>query len=331
MIRRTISLLFLVCFAIGLQGQKSPVSDSILAGFKFRSLGPAFMSGRIADVAIHPENDNTWFIAVGSGGVWRTTNSGITWKPVFDSQKVYSTGCVTIDPNQPTTVWVGTGENVGGRHISFGDGIYKSIDGGNSWKNMGLKRSEHISKIIVHPENSDVLFVAVQGPLWSPGGERGFYMSKDGGKSWTRTLGDDKWTGVTDIELDPNDPDVIYAATWDRHRTVAAYMGGGPGSGLHKSTDGGQTWMPLKAGLPKGNLGKIGLAVSPIQPNVVYAAIEEDRRSGGVYRSEDYGINWKKMSATVSGATGPHYYQELYASPHQYDRLYLMDVRAQVS
>ena len=332
MLKRSFSLLMFIAMVAGLQGQKNnPVADSSFASLKFRSIGPAFMSGRIADVAIHPQNDNVWFIAVGSGGVWRTKNSGITWKPVFDKQKVYSTGCVTIDPNQPNTIWVGTGENVGGRHISFGDGIYKSIDGGDSWKNMGLPQSEHISEIIVHPENSAVVFVAVQGPLWSSGGERGFYMTKDGGQTWTRTLGDDKWTGVTDIALDPGNPDLIYAATWDRHRTVAAFMGGGPGTGLHKSTDGGKTWTQLKAGLPNGNLGKIGLAVSPQKPNVVYAAIERDRRSGEVYRSEDYGQTWKMMSKTVSGATGPHYYQELYASPHKFDRLYLMDVRAQVS
>lgn len=331
MIKQAITTLVILCSTIILHGQNTTITDSTLSGFKFRGIGPAFMSGRIADVAIHPENDNVWFIAVGSGGVWRTKNSGITWDPVFDKQKVYSTGCVTIDPNQPNTVWVGTGENVGGRHISFGDGIYKSLDGGNSWKNMGLKKSEHISKIIVHPNNSNTVFVAVQGPLWSSGGERGFYLTTDGGKTWKRTLGNDKWTGVTDIEMDPTNPDVIYAATWDRHRTVAAYMGGGPGTGLHKSIDGGQTWTPLKGGLPTGNLGKIGLAVSPQKPNVVYAAIELDRRSGAVYRSEDHGQNWKKMSATVSGATGPHYYQELYASPHQFDRIYLMDVRAQVS
>lgn len=330
MIKQIITVLFL-CLSSGLQSQDNAVADSTLTGFKFRSIGPAFMSGRIADIAIHPENENVWFIAVGSGGVWKTKNSGITWDPVFDKQKVYSTGCVTIDPNQPTTVWVGTGENVGGRHVGFGDGIYKSIDGGTSWNNMGLKKSEHISKIIVHPENSNIVYVAVQGPLWTSGGERGFYMTIDGGNTWKRTLGNDRWTGVTAIEMDPTNPDVIYAATWDRHRTVAAYMGGGPGTGLHKSTDGGKTWTQLKAGLPSGNLGKIGLAVSPQKPNVVYAAIELDRRKGEVYRSEDYGVSWKKMSATVSGATGPHYYQELYASPHQFDRIYLMDMRAQVS
>lgn len=331
MLKRTFPLLMLMFSVALLHAQKAPITDSTFANFKFRSLGPALMSGRIADIAIHPHNDNVWFIAVGSGGVWRTQNSGITWDPVFDAQKVYSTGCVTIDPNHPTIIWVGTGENVGGRHISFGDGIYKSLDGGDTWQNMGLKRSEHISKIIVHPENSDVVFVAVQGPLWTSGGERGFYRTADGGKTWTKTLGNEEWTGVTDIALDPKDPNVIYAATWDRHRTVAAYMGGGPGTGLHKSTDGGQSWIQLKKGLPEGNLGKIGLAVSPQKPNVVYAAIERDRRSGGVYRSEDYGMSWKMMSETVSGATGPHYYQELYASPHKFDRLYLMDVRAQVS
>lgn len=323
--------IFLTLMFVTAQSQDKPISDSTLTGFKFRSIGPAFMSGRIADIAIHPENENIWFIAVGSGGVWRTKNSGITWDPVFDKQKVYSTGCVSIDPSMPTTVWVGTGENVGGRHMSFGDGIYKSLDGGTTWKSMGLSKSEHISEIIVHPENSDVVFVAVQGPLWSSGGEHGFYRTEDGGKSWTKTLGNETWTGVTDIALDPTDSDIIYAATWDRHRTVAAYMGGGPGTGIHKSTDGGKTWIQLKNGLPKGNLGKIGIAVSPQKTNVVYAAIELDRRSGAVYRSEDYGASWKKMSNSVSGATGPHYYQELYASPHQFDRLYLMDVRAQVS
>ena len=331
MLRRTITSLFFLCLTIIAQGQNKPISDSTLVGFKFRSIGPAFMSGRIADIAIHPEHDNTWFIAVGSGGVWRTTNSGVTWEPVFDKQKVFSIGCVTIDPNQPSIVWVGTGENVGGRHLSFGDGIYKSLDGGNSWKNMGLKSSEHISKIIVHPHNSDIVYVAVQGPLWSSGGQRGFYITKDGGETWTRTLGDDKWTGVTDIDIDPQDPEVIYAATWDRHRTVAAYMGGGPGTGLYKSSDGGQTWVQLKSGLPKSRMGKIGLVISPQKPNVLYAAIELDRRTGEVYRSEDHGMNWKKMSETKAGGTGPHYYQELYASPHQFDRIYFMDVRAQVS
>ena len=306
-------------------------NESLFSDLKFRNIGPAFMSGRIADIAIHPENNNIWYVAVGSGGVWKTVNSGVTWSPIFDGQKVYSTGCITIDPNNPHTIWLGTGENIGGRHVAFGDGIYKSTDDGQSWENTGLKKSEHISKIIVNPDNSDIIYVAAQGPLWAPGGERGFYKSTDGGKSWKRTLGDDQWTGVTDIAIDPANPDRIYAATWQRHRTIAAYMGGGPESGIYKSEDGGNTWKKLTKGLPSGKPGKIGLAVSPQKTDIIYAAIETDRRTGGVYRSENRGENWIKQSETVSGGTGPHYYQELYACPHQFDKLYLMDYILQIS
>jgi len=300
-------------------------------GLKMRSVGPAFMAGRIADIAIHPEDESTWYVAVGSGGVWKTENAGTTWSTIFDDQSVYSTGCITIDPNNLSTIWLGTGENVGGRHVSYGDGIYRSTDGGKKWKNMGLPDSEHISKIIVHPSNSDVVMVAVQGPLWNKGGERGFYKTTDGGETWNQTLGDDEWTGVTDIAIDPRNSDVVYAATWDRHRTIAAYMGGGPGTGLHRSTDGGETWEQLKEGLPSSNMGKIGLAISPQNPDVLYAAIELNQREGGIYKSTDRGSTWNKQSDVVSGATGPHYYQELYASPHQEGRLYLMDVRVQIS
>lgn len=309
----------------------SPWDAKNFTGLKMRSIGPALMAGRIADIAIHPTDESTWYVAVGSGGVWKTENAGTTWSTIFDGEAVYSTGCIAIDANNPATVWLGTGENVGGRHVAYGDGIYRSTDGGKNWKNMGLKDSEHISKIIVHPTNSSVVWVAAQGPLWSSGGERGFYKTTDGGTTWTRTLGNDEWTGVTDIAIDPRDPDVLYAATWDRHRTVAAYMGGGPGTGLHRSTDGGNTWQQLKEGLPEGNMGKIGLAISPQNPDVLYAAIELHQREGGVFRSADRGSTWAKQSDAVSGGTGPHYYQELYACPHREGRLYLMDVRTQVS
>ncbi|MEM9918281.1 MAG: glycosyl hydrolase, partial [Bacteroidota bacterium] len=300
-------------------------------GLELRSIGPAFMSGRIADVAIHPKDDNVWYVAVGSGGVWKTKNAGTTWTPIFDKQTSYSIGCITIDPNNPNIVWVGTGENVGGRHVGFGDGIYRSTDGGNNWENMGLKQSEHISRIIVHPNNSSVIWAAVQGPLWSKGGERGIFKSTDNGKSWKQVLGDKEWVGATELIIDPRDPDHLYAATWQRHRTVAAYMGGGPGTGIYESIDGGEQWTKRTEGLPKSNMGKIGLAISPQQPDILYAAIELNRRSGAVYRSADRGATWTKQSETVSGATGPHYYQELYACPHQFERLYLVDVRMQIS
>ena len=313
------------------KNQKTEAKKVSLDAFKFRNVGPAFLSGRIADIVTHPENSNVWYVAVGSGGVWKTENAGTTWSPIFDDQSTYSTGCITLDPSNPSTVWVGSGENVGGRHVAYGDGIYKSTDDGKTWKNMGLKNSEHISEIIVHPDNSDVVWVAVQGPLWSKGGERGLYKTTDGGANWKQVLGNNEWTGVTDIMVDPRNPQIIYAATWDRHRTVAALMGGGPGSGIHRSDDGGNTWRKLTNGLPSSNMGKIGITISPQHPDVVYAAIELDRTKGGVYRSANRGESWTKMSNTVSGGTGPHYYQELYASPHEFDRLYLMNVRVLTS
>ena len=280
------SLLFLMSsFNLEAQRKKKKVEKAAeisLEAFKFRNIGPAFLSGRIADIAVHPNNDNVWYVAVGSGGVWKTENSGTTWSPIFDDQASYSTGCITIDPNDPARIWVGSGENVGGRHVGYGDGVYLSPDSGATWKNMGLKNSEHISKIVVHPNNSDVVWVASQGPLWKKGGERGIYKTTNGGKNWKRVLGNSEWTGATDLMIDPNDPQILYGATWDRHRTVAAYMGGGPGSGIHRSTDGGETWEKLSNGLPKSNMGKIGLALSPQKSNVVYAAIELDRTQGGV-------------------------------------------------
>ena len=305
--------------------------SSIYSGLKFRSVGPAFMSGRIADIAINPSNENEWYVAVGSGGVWKTSNSGTTWKPLADNLPFYSTGCITIDPSNNNTIWLGTGENVGGRHVGIGKGVYVSYNGGETWENKGLKKSEHISKIIVNKSNSNIIFVASQGPLWSSGGERGLYKSNDGGKSWKLVLEVNEWTGVTDVVVDPRNENIMYAASWQRHRNVAAYMGGGPGTKIFKSVDGGNSWRQLKAGLPKGNLGKIGLAISEINPDILYAAIELDRRKGAVYRSQNGGESWKKMSNTVSGATGPHYYQELVASPHVLDKIYLMDVRVQVS
>ena len=204
--------------------EKKDDGSALFSGLKFRSIGPALMSGRISDILIHPNNENLWYVTAGSGGVWKTENSGTTWNSLFDGQKSYSIGCVALDPQNPEIVWVGTGENVGGRHLSFGDGIYKSEDGGSSWENMGLEKSEHLSKIVIHPKNANIIWVASQGPLWSEGGERGVYKSTDGGENWNRTLGDDAWIGATDLLIDPRNPDLLYAATWQRQRTVAGYM-----------------------------------------------------------------------------------------------------------
>lgn len=310
---------------------KSALNAGTFSGLKLRCIGPALMSGRIADIAIDPTNQSTWYVAVGSGNVWKTTNSGTTWQPIFEKYSSYSVGCITIDPNNPEKLWLGSGENVSGRHVGYGDGVYFSPDGGKTWTNKGLKESEHIAKILVDPRDSSVLYVAAEGPLWSAGGERGLYKSSDGGKTWELSLEISENTGVTDAVFDPRNPDVIYAAAHQRRRHIWALIDGGPESGIYKSTDAGETWNKLKQGLPGGDVGKIGLAVSPMKPDVVYAIVELAGRTGGFYRSENGGASWEKRSDYVSGGTGPHYYQEIFADPHRFDRVYSMDVWMRVT
>jgi len=334
--KRLFLIIFLISIlVVGLNAKKiesgSSSVDKALSGLKFRSIGPGFMSGRIADLAIDPKDTKTWFVAVGSGGVWKTTNAGTTFKPVFDGQSSYSIGCISIDPNNSNIIWVGTGENVSGRHVGYGDGVYKSIDDGQSWKNMGLKKSEHIDKIIINPSNSDMIFVAAEGPLWSAGGERGIFKSIDGGETWKASLTVDKDTGATDIIMDPRNPKVLYAATHQRRRHVSALINGGPGSAIYKTYNGGENWSKIIKGLPKENLGQIALTISPQRPDVIYASVETAIRKITFYRSSDGGQNWKKKSSYTTPGTGPHYYQELFASPHQFDKIYSMEINILVS
>jgi photosystem II stability/assembly factor-like uncharacterized protein len=305
----------------------SLLNAETFAGLEVRNIGPALMSGRIADIAVHPEDPSVWYVAVGSGNLWKTSNAGTTWETIFDDQGSYSLGDVTLDPSNPDTVWVGSGENVGGRHVGYGDGVYKSVDGGQTWKNMGLADSEHIGRILVDPRDSNVVWVAAQGPLWSKGGERGLFKTTDGGETWENVLSGGPYTGVNEMVMDPRNPDVLYAATHQRFRSVAALIDGGPETAIHKTTDGGATWTKLETGLPEEDMGRIGLAISPQQPDVIYATIELAWRQGGFFRSADGGASWEKRSDYLSGGTGPHYYQEIYASPHAFDRIYQMDVR----
>ncbi len=261
-------------------------------------------------------------MAVSSGGVWKTENAGTTYEPIFDSQGSYSIGCITLDPNNPNVVWVGTGENNNQRSVAYGDGVYKSEDGGRSWKNMGLEQSEHIGKIIVDPRDSDVVYVAAIGPLWSEGGDRGVYKTSDGGKTWEAVLTIDEHTGVTDLVMDPRDPDVLYAAALQRRRHVFTYVGGGPGSGIYKTADGGNTWEKANNGLPSVDLGRIGLAISPADPEVIYAMVEAALDKGGFYRSTNRGASWEKRGNHV---TSGNYYVEIVPHPTDPDIVFSMD------
>ena len=327
---RSLFAIFLCITIEGLQAAPqdgdSPISAELLSGLRLRGIGPAVMGGRISDIAIHPTDRSIWYVAAGSGGVWKTVNAGTTWKPIFDQQPSYSIGCLILDPSNPEIVWVGTGENVSGRHVGWGDGVYRSRDGGASWQRMGLEDSQHIGKIVVDPRDGNVVLVAAEGPLWSAGGQRGLFKTTDGGQTWKQVLAIDENTGVTDVEFDPRNPDVLYAASYQRRRTVWALLAGGPGSGIHKSTDNGESWRRLENGLPQGELGKIALAVSPADPDVVYATIEAAAEQKGFYRSRDRGGSWERRNSYISNGTGPHYYQEIEASPHDVDVVYQMDV-----
>ncbi len=313
----------------GKEKEETLLSSKALAGLRLRSIGPALTSGRIADLAVDPNDPKRWVVAAASGGVWKTENSGTTWTPLFDAEGSYSIGAVAIDPRNPHVIWVGTGENNSQRSVSYGDGVYLSLDGGKSWKNVGLGSSEHIGKIVVDPRDSRVVYVAAQGPLWGPGGERGLYKTADRGATWSRVLHIDDDTGVSDLAFDPRDPDVLYAVAYQRRRHVWTLIDGGPGSGIYKSTDAGATWRQLESGLPEVELGRIGIAVSPVDPDIVYAIVEAEPEEGGFYRSTDRGESWSKRGKYVSGS--PQYYQELFADPFDRDRVYSMDTFLKVS
>lgn len=303
--------------------KKGGMSADTWSGLELRAIGPALTSGRIGDIAVDPTDHKRYFVAAASGGVWKTVNAGTTWTAVFDAEGSYSIGCVTIDPRNPSVVWVGTGENNSQRSVSYGDGVYRSEDGGSSWQNLGLKGSEHVAKIVIDPRDSKVVYVAAQGPLWAPGGDRGLYKTSDAGKTWKAVLTISENTGVTDLVIDPRDPDVLVAAAYQRRRHVWTLIDGGPESAIYRSTDAGATWKKIETGLPKEEMGRIGLAVSPARPDVVYAVIEAASKAGGFFRSTDRGATWEKRGDYVPAS--PQYYNEIVADPKDPDRVYSMD------
>ncbi|HEY3739404.1 MAG TPA: glycosyl hydrolase [Bryobacteraceae bacterium] len=331
MFLRVLPFLFLAALAVA---QTSPEADKPkedplnLGGLKLRSIGPAMTSGRVVSISVHPKNHAIFYVGVASGGVWKTTNAGISFSPVFEHEGSYSIGVVLVDPKNPNTVWVGTGENNSQRSVSYGDGVYRSDDAGHSWKNVGLKTSEHIGRIAIDPRDSNVVYVAAQGPLWGPGGERGLYKTSDGGKTWKQILKISDDTGVTDVAVDPTNPDVLLASAWQRRRHFYTLIDGGPESALYKSNDAGATWRKVRSGLPPGDLGRIGFVFSPAQRELVYARVEAAEHAGGVYRSTDSGESWTKQNS-FEGL--PMYYNQIYADPRNPDRIYLDDFLMRVS
>ena len=332
-------LIIFVLAAIGVAGSLTaqkpatpPVDTTTFKGgpfdkLHFRQIGPAGMSGRIDDFAVLERDPNVFYVATATGGLWKTENGGVTLTPVFDSMSVVSIGDVTIPGDDPNLVWVGTGENNNRQSSSWGDGVYKSTDGGRTWKNMGLVGSKQIARIVIDPVDHDVVYVAALGDLWRPGGDRGVYKTTDGGLSWTKILDAGLDAGGTDLVMDPGNNKVIYAATYQRRRASFGFNGGGPNSGIWKTTDGGRSWAKLTKGLPEGSMGRIGLDIYRSNPNIVYARVEHEKQ-GGVYRTDDAGVTWRKMG----GHNGrPMYFGIIRVDPKNDLRVYLPETPLGVS
>ncbi|WP_154224456.1 WD40/YVTN/BNR-like repeat-containing protein [Marinicella rhabdoformis] len=297
-----------------------------LASIPLRNIGPAMISGRVSDFAFMPGKKHEFLVATASGNLWKTNNNTITWDPIFDNEGSYSLGVVEIDPNDSNTIWVGTGENNAQRSVAFGDGVYKSTDGGKTWNHMGLKESEHISQIWIDPNDSNTVLVASQGPLWSAGGDRGLFKTTDGGKTWDNILEISKHTGINEFVINKDNPNEIVASSYQRKRHVWALINGGPESAIHRSTDGGKTWNITKSGLPKDHMGRIGLAATG---QTIYAVIESNAKEKGIYRSQDFGQSWHKRSSYTPGS--PQYYNELIIDPNNPERVYSVNTFTNVS
>ena len=312
-------------------GQGTP-DPAVMAGLTFRTVGPAQMSGRFVDVAVYEAQPHVWYAASSTGGLWKTTNNGVTFTAQFNREGTHSIGAIALHQRDTSLVWLGSGERANRQSTSWGDGVYKSTDGGTTWTNMGLRESHHVGRIVIHPDNPDVVFVAAMGHLWGPNPDRGLYRSRDGGQTWELVLFVDDDTGVVEVAMDPRDPRIMYAASYQRRRTPFGFNGGGPGSALWKSTDGGSTWRQLSAGLPEGDYGRIGITIYRSDPRIVYISLEQGLRYtaatayeeplAGVYRSEDRGETWQHMG---TWNPRPMYASQPMVDPNDDCRLYMIN------
>ncbi len=316
--------------------------ETAISHLQYREIGPALMGGRIADLAVVESKPQVFYIGTGTGGVWKTENHGTSWTPLFDDQPTSSIGDVTLDQSNPNLVWVGTGEPQNRQSSGWGNGVYKSTDAGNTWRHMGLDATKHIARILIHPRNPDIVYVAAVGDLWGPNEERGVFRTHDGGETWDNVLHIDEHTGAIDLAMDPGDPNTIFAAMYQRQRTGWGFNGGGPGSGLYRTFDGGDNWTELTEGLPEGDKGRIGVDIFRQDGNVVYALVEADARSpdagffgggggqsqSGLFRSLDRGDSWEKMSSTNPR---PMYYSQVRIDPSNVDRIYVLGGNLEVS
>ncbi len=323
-----ILLLFFSILNFSQSEENKDTSKAIFDGLKWRSIGPAFTSGRISDIKVNPKNSNEYYIAVSSGNIWKTSNWGTTFEPIFDKYGAYSIGCLAIDPENPNVVWAGTGENNHQRALGYGDGVYKTVDGGKSWKNMGLKDSRQIGQIAIDPRNTNIVFVAAEGSVWGPDGDRGLYKTSDGGKTWKKVLEISKHTGVNNVIMDLKNPEIMYATSEQRRRHDFTKIGGGPESAVYKSVDAGETWEKIMEGLPKVDLGGMGIDISPANQEYIYLSVEAAEEKGGFFRSTNRGATWEKRSDQNSSG---QYFNEIFCDPTNPEKVYLMDVYSKVT
>ncbi|HEY5023285.1 MAG TPA: hypothetical protein VII30_12445, partial [Gemmatimonadaceae bacterium] len=343
-VARGIALTSLIGASLSAQATSAAKVDSeTVSGLGARNIGSAVMSGRVAAIAaVHEGNRLTVYIGAASGGVWKSENGGTTYKPVFDKEPVQSIGAIAIDPTNPKVIWVGTGEAWTRNSVSLGDGIYKSVDGGDNWTNMGLRESERIAKIAIDPSDPNTVYACVPGKLWSDGEDRGVYKTTNGGQSWAKVLkGPNASTGCSMMSMDPKNPKTLFAGMWDFRRKGWTFRSGGDGenapsgSGLFKSTDGGATWSDLTAesakGLPTKPWGRIAVTVAPSNPNVVYAFIEAAPPKNALYRSADGGRTWEKRDQSQWMVWRPFYFANLIVDPKDENRIYKPDLSLIVS